>query len=111
MAEPIDIDALVSVVASVDVESMGYDELASLVIGEERLLNAVHALSAVTLAKFERQGGWAADGAMSPAGWAAARTGTPTRCLRARARAGAGLRLLPRAEPAARTGRLCPQRR
>ena len=72
-------------------------ELAALVLDGERLLNSVHALSAVALEEFQRRGTWAADGALSAAGWAAARTGTPTRALRARLRAGAGLRLLPSA--------------
>ena len=58
------------------------------------LLNATHALSAVALEEFDRQVSWAADGALTGPGWAAARTGTSARLLRARCRAGAGLRFM-----------------
>src|SRR5215218_6364450 len=107
--EGLDINQLATALAGVDVSVFGDDELAGLVVDTERLLNAAHALSAVALEEFERRGTWAGDGASSAAGWAAGRTGTATRTLRARVRAGAGLRLLPAAAPAARGGRLSPQ--
>jgi hypothetical protein len=62
-------------VSSFDVAALSGCELAAAVLQAERLLNAVHALSAALLERFERDGGWAADGALSAAAWAAARTG------------------------------------
>src|SRR5215213_5136625 len=109
VAEQLDIGRLASLIAEIDVSSLDDHELARLVVGAERLLNAVHALSAVTLEEFERRGAWAGDGTSSAAGWASGRTGTATRTLRARVRAGAGVRLLPTAVPAARSGGLSPQ--
>jgi len=109
VVEGLDIAQLATALAGVDVSVFGDDELAGLVVDTERLLNAAHALSAVALEEFERRGTWAGDGASSAAGWAAGRTGTATRTLRARVRAGAGLRLLPAAAPAARWGGLSPQ--
>src|SRR5215218_10432656 len=107
--EGLDINQLATALAGIDVSVFGDDELAGLVVDAERLLNAAHALSAVALEEFERRGTWAGGGASSAAGWAAGRTGTATRTLRARVRAGAGLRLLPAAAPAARWGGLSPQ--
>src|SRR5215213_4569344 len=109
VGEVLDISRLPVLLAGVDVSVFGDDELAGLVVDVERLLNAVHALSAVALEEFERRGTWAGDGAVSAAGWSAGRTATATRTLRSRVRAGAGLRLLPSAAPAARSGRLSAQ--
>ena len=109
MAEAVDIGDLVSLVADIDVTACSDDEVALLVVEAERLLNAVHALSAVALEEFQRRGTWARDGALSAAGWVAGRTGSARSVLRARVRAGAGLRLLPAAASAARAGRLSPR--
>ena len=108
VSDTLDIEGLTSAIAALDVPSFDNDELARAVIRAEVLLNAVHAYSAVVLEEFERRGAWSADGSLSGAGWAATRTGTSPRVLRARRRAGAGLRLLPSASPAARAGRLSP---
>src|SRR5687768_13957126 len=73
------------------------------------VVNAAHALAAAVLEEFDRRGTWAADGALSGAGWAASRTTTARAVLAARARAGAVLRLLPSCEGPARAGRLSPE--
>ena len=107
--DELDIGRLSAFIAEIDVAVLGDDELARVIVDTERLVNAVHALSAVALEEFERRGAWAEEGASSGAGWAAGRTGTAKAVLRGRVRAGAGLRLLPAAVPAARSGRLSPQ--
>ncbi|MPY91506.1 MAG: hypothetical protein GEV08_00155 [Acidimicrobiia bacterium] len=84
------------------------DKLAGFVVDMEALLNAVYTLSAVGLEEFHRRGVWAADGALSGAGWAAGSTGSAKPSLRARVRAGAALRQLPSATPPARAGLLSP---
>jgi hypothetical protein len=109
MAEALDVGNLVSSVADVDVISYSDDDLSSLVVKAELLLNAAHALSAVALAELQRRGLWADEGALSAPGWVAVRTGTPARVLRARLRAGRGLRVLPTAAAAARAGLLSAQ--
>ena len=108
VAEKLNLESVATLIAATNVAILGGDELARLVVDAERLLNAANALSAVALEEFERRGTWTADGSLSAASWAAARTGTPPKILRARIRAGAGLRLLPSAAPAARAGRLSP---
>jgi hypothetical protein len=104
VAVDLDISSLVSFVADIDVAALPNGQLAQLVIQAEALLNAAHALSAVALEEYQRQGTWANEGALSGAGWAADRTGSPRRTLRARVRCGMGLRLLPGASAAAGRG-------
>ena len=58
------------------------------------------------LERFERDGGWAADGALSAAAWTAQRTGSARAGLRSRRRQGAALARLPAVGAEARTGRL-----
>src|SRR5215218_3199728 len=107
--EGLDINQLATALAGVDVSVFGDDELAGLVVDTERLLNAAHALSAVALEEFERRGTWAGDGASSAAGWAAGRTGTATRTLRARVRARRGRPAAPaRRRPRGPLGRAQP---
>ena len=103
------IQDLISAVTAIDADEFADRELGDLVINTERLLNAVHALSATALEVFQRRGNWAAEGSMSAASWAAARTGSSTWSLRARVRQGAGLQRLPSACLPARVGQLSPQ--
>ena len=70
----------------------------------EQLLNVVHALSAELLERFERDGDWAAEGALSAAAWTAQRSGSARAGLRRRRRQGAALSQLPAVAAAARTG-------
>ena len=105
----LDVRSIASSLAHVDVSALGDDELSTLVIDAELVLNAAHALSAVCVGgvrSARRMGRTMVS--LSAASWAANRTGTPARALRARVRAGAGLRLLRSAEPVARAGRLSP---
>jgi hypothetical protein len=95
--------------SSMDASELDAEELGPAVLGMERLLNAAYALSAVLLDGFDREGGWAADGALCAAQWVAERTGTSVRVLRARLRQGADLRLLPALAERARAGRLSPE--
>jgi hypothetical protein len=108
MAVAEELRSIVAVLADIDAASMSGDELACSVVAAEALLNAAHSLSAVVLDEFDRRGAWADEGALSAAGWVAGRTGTSPRVVRARERAGAGLRLLPGVGSAARAGRLSP---
>ena len=79
--------------------------LAAAVLQTEQLLNAVHALSAVLLERFEQDGGWAADGVAVRPAWTAQRTGSARAGLRGRRRQGAALTRLPAVSAEARTGR------
>jgi hypothetical protein len=92
--------------ASWDPSQAAGEELGAAALDGERLLNAVHAWSATLLEAFERDGDWAADGALSAAGWVAERTGTSAGTVRARVRQGTALRLLPALAELARSGRL-----
>ena len=58
------------------------------------------------LERFEQDGGWAADGALSAAAWTAERTGSARAGLRSRRRQGAALALFPAVAVPARQGRL-----
>src|SRR5262245_51863781 len=100
MAERLDLGDMTRSLGALDVSSLSGDELASAVLEAQALLNAAHSLAAALLDAFERSGVWAEDGALSAASWAAARTGTPRRALRAQLRAGRVQRVLPSvAEP------------
>jgi Domain of unknown function (DUF222) len=68
--------------------------------------NAITALSASLLDRFDQDGGWALDGALSAVAWVAQRTGSARASLRSRARQGAALRHLPAIAPEARAGRI-----
>jgi hypothetical protein len=92
--------------ASWESSGLAGEELAAAVLDGERLLNAVHAMTATLLDVFDRDGAWAADGALSAARWVADRTGTSPGAVRYRVRQGAALRLLPKVADRARTGRL-----
>ena len=108
MSAAADLTSFVTCIANVDVSILGDDEVTQLVVAAERLVNAAHVLSAVALEEFERRGRWADDGALSAAGWVAARTGTASRTARSRVREGRGLLRLPRAAGPARAGWLSP---
>jgi Domain of unknown function (DUF222)/HNH endonuclease len=97
--------ALVTI-SSLEVDLMEGSELAVAVLEAEKLVNAANALSAALLERFEQDGGWAADGALSAAAWTAQRTGSPRASLRSRRRQGAALAHLPEVAAAARQGRL-----
>jgi Domain of unknown function (DUF222)/HNH endonuclease len=97
---------VVASVCSLDVSHLAGVELAAAVLEAERLVNAANALSAVLLERFERDGGWDADGALSAAAWTAQRTGSARAGLRSRRRQGAALALLPAVAVPARNGRL-----
>jgi Domain of unknown function (DUF222) len=90
----------------IDVDHLAGDELAAMVLRTEQLRNAVHALSAVVLERFEQDGEWALDGALSAAAWTAERTGSSRAGLRSRRREGAAMVRLPAVDSQARTGRL-----
>jgi hypothetical protein len=94
------------VISSIDTASVGGSELAAAVLQCEQVVNAVNALSATLLERFQQDGGWAADGALSAAAWVAQRTGTARANLRGRRRQGAALLNLPAVAAAARDGRL-----
>src|SRR6478609_7598871 len=96
-------------ISTFDATDLSGGELAATVLQTEQLLNAVHALSAMLLERFEHNGGWAADGALSAAAWTAARTGSARAGLRSRRRQGAALTLLPSLTQHARNGRLSPE--
>ena len=70
------------------------------------MCNAVHALSAAVLDKFQTNGGWAEDGALSAAAWTAERTGSARAGLRSRVRQGSAMKLLPTVAAEAYAGRL-----
>ena len=92
------LEALSSVVAatsSLDVMLVEGVGLAAAVLQAEQLLNAANALSALLLERFEADGAWAADGALSAVAWTAERTGSARAGLRNRRRQGAALRYLP----------------
>ena len=93
-------------VRSLDVELIDGEELPAVVLELEQLCNAVHALSAAVLDKFQTNGGWAEDGALSAAAWTAERTGSARAGLRSRVRQGAALRQLPAVAAEAYAGRL-----
>ena len=57
------------------------------------------------LERFEQDGRWAVDGALSAAAWTATRTGSARAGLRGRRRQGAALALLPKVAAPARNGR------
>ena len=97
---------LVASVSSLDVTQFAGVELAAAMLEAERLVNAANALSAVLLERFEQDGGWAVDGALSAAAWTAQRTGSARAGLRSRRRQGAALALLPVVAVPARQGRL-----
>ena len=82
------------------------EELPAVVLELEQLCNAVHALSAAVLDKFQTNGGWAVDGALSAAAWTAERTGSARAGLRSRVRQGAAMKLLPTVAAEAYAGRL-----
>ena len=100
------IEAALEQVASLDVDDLLDQQLAAAVLQTEQLLNAVHALSAALLERFEQCGGWAADGALSAAAWTAQRTGSARAGLRDRRRQGAALAQLPAVASEARAGKL-----
>ena len=100
------IEAALQQVVSFDVDELSNRQLGAAVLRTEQLLNAVHALSALLLERFEQDGGWAADGALSAAAWTAQRTGSARAGLRSRRRQGAALTRLPAVNAEARTGRL-----
>ena len=100
------IEAALQQVVSFDVDELSNQQLGAAVLRTEQLLNAVHALSALLLERFEQDGGWAADGALSAAAWTAQRTGSARAGLRSRRRQGAALTRLPAVGAEARTGRL-----
>jgi hypothetical protein len=85
--------SLVSI-CSLDVRTVDSQELPSLVLKVEQLCNAVNALSAAVLDEFQRDGGWAFDGALSAATWTSERTGSSRAQLRSRVRQGAALQQL-----------------
>ncbi|MPY95324.1 MAG: DUF222 domain-containing protein [Acidimicrobiia bacterium] len=105
----IDVKAIVASLASVAPSSLDDDEIKALMLDGERLVNALHAFSAALVEEFDRRGTWSEDGSLSGSGWAAERTGSPKRSLRARARAGRVLRMLPTTQAPAREGRLSPE--
>jgi hypothetical protein len=84
-------------------------ELRELALALEGLRNRVEAVDVAVLAELEQRGACADDGALSAATWVAAQTGSPVGDLRRRQRTGRGLRLLPGAVAAARSGRLSPE--
>jgi hypothetical protein len=103
-----EINGLCDQVASLDATRIPRAELGQVALALERLRNVVNAADAAVLAEFHDEGSWALDGALSGAAWVAARTGTPLRDVRGRQHSGLGLRQLPAAAAAARTGRLSP---
>ena len=103
---PSSLASVISTLTAMDVSSVDGADLATAVLEVERVLNAANALSAVLLERFERDGGWAVDGALSAAAWTAQRSGSARAGLRSRRRQGAALALLPAVATAARHGRL-----
>ena len=93
-------------ISSLDVRNVEGAELAAAALEAEKLVNAVNALSAALLERFEQDGGWAADGALSATAWMAQRTGSARVSLRSRRRQGAAMVHLPELAAAARQGRL-----
>ena len=100
------IDSALAIISSFDATGLNSDELAKAVLQTEQLLNAAHALSAALLERFEQDGGWALDGALSAAAWTAQRTGSARASLLSRRRQGAALVQLPAVADRARSGRL-----
>lgn len=98
----------IDLIAAIDPSELAGEELQRTVLSTERLLNAVNALSALLLERFEQEGGWALDGALSAAAWTAERTGSARAGLRSRRRQGAALARLPGVAHHARGGRLSP---
>jgi hypothetical protein len=90
-----EIDELLRRISSIEVDQLDSSELPGAVLRTEQLVNAIGSLSAMLLDRFEQDGGWAADGALSAAAWAAQRTGSARAGLRSRVRQGAALRQLP----------------
>jgi hypothetical protein len=103
------VEAVVRLLASWETSKLAGTELATAVLDVERSLNVLHALSAVVLDEFDRDGAWAADGALSATQWTAERTGTSPAVLRSRLRQGQAMRLLPELAALARAGRLSPE--
>ena len=93
--DPSGLDTALTLVSSLDATALSGGDLAVAVLQAERLLNAVHALSAVLLERFEQDAGWAEDGALSAASWTASRTGSARAALRSRRRQGTALAQLP----------------
>jgi hypothetical protein len=73
---------LLSSFTALDMNSFDTGELPTIVLTMEKLVNAVNALSAAILDKFQREGEWAVDGALSAAVWTAERTGASRAHLR-----------------------------
>jgi len=82
-------------VQTLELQTLGADEMRALVLGIETARSMLGAVSAAVLARFDDNGDWVDGGAHSAANWVGARTGTARRDINRRLRLANRLRRMP----------------